>query len=228
MIKVIKYWEGLCKSARPANKSYQTLVTHYKDRLIPMKLQFFAFLASILMPYLTLFQTTNPMVPFMLDDLEKIVNQLLRLVFKRKALETADTTLKRMKEKWLTDNSNHLENGLVDVGAATKDLIQNARVSAENVRKFKGQCKQLVLDVLLKIREKSLLRFSIIRNASSLAPINMIRQPEQCTIRFRALVDKLYSLKRITSNNADSAKNQYGNLLDLIKYEHKEDIQIGR
>ena len=32
--KVIHYWEGLFKSVRPSNKSYETLVKHYRDRLV--------------------------------------------------------------------------------------------------------------------------------------------------------------------------------------------------
>ena len=75
--KVITCWEGFCKSSRPGVKSYETLVNHHGDVLIPMKLQLFAFLASILEPDITVFQTNNPMVPFMRDNLEQILNQLL-------------------------------------------------------------------------------------------------------------------------------------------------------
>ena len=62
MKAVVRYWEGLCKSKRPCNKSYETLVTHYKDTLIPAKLQFFAFVTSIFKPYLLVFQTDRPVV----------------------------------------------------------------------------------------------------------------------------------------------------------------------
>ena len=59
--KVIAYWKCLCKSSRPGVKSYETLVS---TLLMPMKLQFLTFLAKILKPYLTVFQTNKPMVPF--------------------------------------------------------------------------------------------------------------------------------------------------------------------
>ena len=120
--KVVHYWEGLCKSLRPANKSYETLVKHYRDPLVPMKLQFFAFIAGILKPYLTIFQTNRPMVPFMCDELMKILDLLLHLIFRKKALEEADAALKKLKKKWLTDESHHLEDGLVDPHTATKNL----------------------------------------------------------------------------------------------------------
>ena len=59
------YWEGLCKSLRLANKSHDLLVKHYIDPVVPMKLQFFAFIAEIVKSYLSIFQTKRLMVPFM-------------------------------------------------------------------------------------------------------------------------------------------------------------------
>lgn len=82
LTRVIKHWESLCKSKRPKNKSYETLVQHYTDPLVPAKLQFFAFVAGIFEPYLVIFQTNSPMLPFMFSELEKLFNQLLRLVIK--------------------------------------------------------------------------------------------------------------------------------------------------
>ena len=52
VLKVIKYWERLCKSSRPSIKSYQVVVDHYTEKLIPCKLQFFSFIAGIFEPYL--------------------------------------------------------------------------------------------------------------------------------------------------------------------------------
>ena len=38
---IIKHWESLSKSQRPANKSCECLQCHYTDLLVPAKLQFF-------------------------------------------------------------------------------------------------------------------------------------------------------------------------------------------
>ena len=32
-VKVVKYWEGLCKIKRPKNKYYETITKHYLDEL---------------------------------------------------------------------------------------------------------------------------------------------------------------------------------------------------
>ena len=62
-------------------------------------MQFFSFLAGILRPYLTIFQTDNPMVPYIRGELETILNQLLPLIFRKDALDKADTPLKRLNKK---------------------------------------------------------------------------------------------------------------------------------
>ena len=52
----------------------------------------------------------------------------------------------------------------------------------------------------------------------------MIGQPEQSSIRFRALADKLFTLKKITSDVAEQAKNRYDELLNLVKYEKNDEF----
>lgn len=185
---------------------------------MPLKLQLFAFIAGILKPYLTIFQTNRTMVPFMSDGLTKIFDQLLRLIFRRKALETANTPLKRLKIKSLCEKSNYLEDNLKDVGVATEDLLQKVEILLERKRKFKGDCKKIVLDLSINIREKSPLNY-LVRNATSLNPLNIIREPENSSIRFRSLADKLFALKRISSIVADNAKNQHDDLLKIAMYE---------
>ena len=103
-------------------------------------------------------------------------------------------------------------------------LLEKAQISAERKRKFKGLYKQLVLDLVLKLQIKSPLNFRRVRNASCLAPINLIRQPEQSSICFRVLADKLFSLKKISSDVADQAKNQYDKLMNLVKYEKNDEF----
>ena len=117
---VINHWESLHKSKRPKNTSYEILVKHYP--LVPAKLQFFAFVASIFQPYFVTFQTNSPMIPFMFSQLEEIFNQLIRLVFRKGAIDQADTISKKIKKEWLTNKKNYLEDGLVDVGSGTRSF----------------------------------------------------------------------------------------------------------
>ena len=70
----MKYSESLCKSKHPKNKSYETLVGHHLDKAIPVKMQFFQDAASQLKGFLQLFQTNNPMVPFLEHTLVDVLH----------------------------------------------------------------------------------------------------------------------------------------------------------
>ena len=131
------------------------------------------------------------MVPFMFEGLEKIFTKLLRLVMKHDMLVKANTIMKQIKKEWIADTNNHLENDLVDIGSAAKDLLNKVKISPEKTRKFKGECKTVILDILIKLSEKTPLRFSIIRNASAIVPGNMALCNDICSKRFSTLVDRL-------------------------------------
>ena len=102
------------------NKSYKRLVSHYTLLLVPEKLQFFVFIATIFEPYLSIFQTDAPVIIFMFTELESIYNKLLRVVFRQSCLEKTISIANSLKKDWIENKENHLRNGLIDTGAATK------------------------------------------------------------------------------------------------------------
>ena len=221
-MKVIKHWESSAKSKRSASKSYETLQKHHNDLLIPAKLQFFAFVAAIFEPCLTIFQTDIPMIPFMFEELERIYNKLLRLVIRSDSLEETQSITKRLKKEWLENKANHLENGLVDTVAATKLKLRDTKVRVETKRNFMGECKKFIINILVKISERFPMQFSIVRNALSLNPINMVRHPEESLQMFTKLADRLFALQKITASVADKSKNQYDDLLETARFERKD------
>ena len=109
------------------------------------------------------------MLPFLLHQLESLTNQLVHLVMRRDAIKEADRILK-LNEKWVKDVSNQLEEDLVDLDAATKDLFTKTQISVEKKWKFKNDCKQIVISIILRLQERSPLKYSIIRNSSALSP----------------------------------------------------------
>ena len=99
-MEVIKHWEGLSQSQRPKNKSYETLVKYYTGPLMPAKFKFFEYIASVFEPYLTVFQTDAPMIPFIYEQLKEIYDKLLSMVSKIDSLEEASIS-KKLKASWL-------------------------------------------------------------------------------------------------------------------------------
>lgn len=70
------FWKALPKSKQPgrgvkeANKSYETLIFNMSDPLIHVKLCFFEESVKKLNDFLVAFQTTAPLVPFLVNSLE--------------------------------------------------------------------------------------------------------------------------------------------------------------
>lgn len=137
VVATVKYWLGLCKSKQPKNnKNFDILVECHQDLLIPAKFHFFSFVAGILKPYLVVFQSDNPLVPFMFDELSQILYRLLGLVFKKSKIDRTIKLRRLMKEEFLTNPSNQLEEYLIDIGAAAKDVIGKLNIATEKSEGF--------------------------------------------------------------------------------------------
>ena len=57
-----------------------------------------------------------------------------------------------MNTKFLSDPNNQLEEYLIDIGAAAKDILQKVDVANEKKRKFRQSCKDVILAILLKLQ----------------------------------------------------------------------------
>ena len=128
---------------------------------MPIKFKFSEYTASVFEPYVTLFQTDVPLIPFMYEQLKEIYDKLLSMVFKIDSLEQVSIS-KKLKASWLNKKKQHLENGLVNVGAATKLKLKAAKVLLEKKRKFRGVCKAVILNILIKFAEKCPLVYRLI------------------------------------------------------------------
>ena len=221
VVSAVKFWLKLTKSKQPKNKSFETLLKYYQDPFIPAKLHFFAFTAGILKPYLVIFQTDSPLIPFLFDELSKILNRLVGLVYKKEVAEVVNLR-SVMNKEFLLNTNNQLEEFLVDLGSATTDSVKKLNVASEKKRKFRCECKEIVIGVLLKLLERLPTNKMLIVNASALSPVNMARYPTKSQKRFKRLADNLFSLNAITSQVADNAKFQFDQFMSKEVVLHHE------
>ena len=77
---------------------------------------------------------------------------------------------------------------------------------SESKRKFQCECKQFVINVSLKISERSPMQFSIVHNAQSLDSALMARFPEVSSQRFTKLADRVFALNKTSANTVDTSK----------------------
>ena len=152
IVKVIKHCQVLSASERPKqNKSYETLVKHYLDRVMLAKFHFFKFVASIFKNYLTSFQTDNPMLPFL--SVEKIMRRLMNMFVKKEVLEEANTAYKLIKLD-LSKKENLSASQLVDCNTATKHFLESNNLPADQKLQFIKSCVAMLASIVQKLKEK--------------------------------------------------------------------------
>ena len=67
------------------------------DKLASAKISFFASVASVCEPFLKQYQTAEPMAPFMYDDMEHLLRQLMKRFVKKSLIKEADSVAKLVK-----------------------------------------------------------------------------------------------------------------------------------
>ena len=85
--KIVKFWERLPKSKKPASKSCLNVVDAVNDHFITVKHALFCYLSSLVEPFLEKYQNDTPMLPFMYENLKMLLKSLLKLVVKQDKLE---------------------------------------------------------------------------------------------------------------------------------------------
>ena len=78
---------------------------------------------------------------------------LVQLVYKEKKVDDAINLRKVMNKEFLTNQSNELEEHLIDLGAATSDAVKKLNVALRKKRRFCETCKPIVVEILLKLLE---------------------------------------------------------------------------
>ena len=140
--------------------------------------------------------------------------------------KTVKTVAKTIKEDWLNNKNNQMEEFSIDIGAATKDVLSNTKVAIEKKRKFHGECKLFAVNLLLKLQKRVPIQYALVRNSSSINSNKMALQGALMSKRFVRLEDQLYSLKFISSSVVDNAKFQYNQFLKKEVVSEKDEFLL--
>ena len=94
---VTKYVNAVLKkppSQVPKTATFVAVRDGCFDELLVCKLKFFAFVAHQLLPYLTKFQSSEPMVPFLSGELESLIRNLMTRCIKPEVVRACNTLTK--------------------------------------------------------------------------------------------------------------------------------------
>ena len=146
------------------------------------------------------------MVPFMYEELEKMLCRLLCLIYRQEALSEKNQNI--LKKDWLHNKVNLLNMNQID-DAATQTAIKEVLIKSEKKQIFLLGCKLVIKTIILNLNEKTPLKYNLVKLASSLVPKHIVENCKTSANIFRFMVDGLISHKEITPKIADNAKFQF-------------------
>ena len=102
------------------------------------KLNYFSFNASILQSFLAKYQSDDPLVPFIYDDVLSLITSLMQLVFKGDKVDEA--AVKNFKEFDFTLNDNRFPLNSINIDCAVAnwivDLNRRNKIASEEISEF--------------------------------------------------------------------------------------------
>jgi len=217
---IVKYVETIKMDKKkyntPTSHSYEVVKNAVSDLMTPVKLAFFESVAKQITPFLTLYQTDTPMVPFLGHDLEKMLRGLMTRFVKPDTMSKASSALKLIKID-VEDENHKVTCDKVDLGFAAGNKLKSSslkNISDRQKLEMKGMCRSFLVITTAKLLNKSPLKYSLVRNLSCLDPRQMISNRQDCSKKFKDVITKLVEVKRLMEKQCDDVIWQYNSFLD--------------
>ena len=135
--------------------------------MTPAKLKFFSFVAGVLHPILVKYQSDKPMVPYMYQDLLKLLRKLMQLIVKPDAVANCSSVINL---KWID---------LDDENVIMKPKDMNISFSVQNITELKrknvntntqtaiffADVTKFIISMVKKLFNKSPLEYNVVRNS---------------------------------------------------------------
>ena len=168
VVAIVNHWENLPKSKRPKSKGCEHLKSAVEDLLTPAKLQFFSFFASLFEPFLVMYQTDQPMIPYMYNDLQKLLRKLILLIVKPDLLLNCKSATD-MKNLYFSDKSNLLKLKAINRGftatSTLKELKREDLITNGQIASFFNNVMLFIRSTVQKFIEKSPIFYKIVCNS---------------------------------------------------------------
>ena len=172
------------KNQIPTSASFATVRSAVQSHLTIAKLQFFISTAAIMKPYLQVFQSDAPLLPFVTSELHALLQTLMGKFVKREELEAADSPYKIAKLN-VSHAASHVTPSEIDIGFAAKATVDKAlrekRISQLQVLEFRKECEVMLQTTVSKMQEKSPLKYNLARKLVSMDPRLMVSNPDNAT-----------------------------------------------
>ena len=82
-----------------------------------------------------------------------------------------------------------------------------------------------LVTLVTKLQENSPLKFQLVRCSSCISPKNMLHNQEASLLKLESIVNNLFSHKRMSSSEADRAKQQFESFLNGTGLKNREKFE---
>mgnify|MGYP003471112127 FL=1 len=205
------------KIAKPTCKSFKEVCSALEDPLIKAKLHFFISVAKEINPFLKIYQTDQPMLPFLATDLGGLVQNLLTRFIKADIMSSALSVTAVTKVDFEC-NGNQVDTSKINVGFSASKLLLAKELSDKQKYTFRAECRSFLIAVLKKLLDKSPLKYPLVKNMSWLDPRLMLSQKDKTNgvTKLTRVLRILCETGRIHESKCDTIISEYGKFLDDI------------
>ena len=162
------------------------------------------------------------MIPFLHDDIQQLVKELLSLTIKSEIIDNYKENYKALLKIDLRDVRNHIKKKDMHVGFGTLDelqsLLRKDLISQADINKSRIEAREFLVTLLEKMFRKNRLSFNIVKYISFnivkymsvFDPKVLLNQaPSVCKSLFGKLVCALVGSKIISSSQGDKALSEF-------------------
>ncbi|XP_039464091.1 uncharacterized protein LOC120437608 [Oreochromis aureus] len=200
----------------PITKSFKMAQMILKDELFPAKLNFFIMVAREITPFLVLYQTDKPMLPFMCSDLTNILRSLTEKFINPSVMKNAATPVKLLQVDY-ANPVNHMDVTKLRFRFVTKRALEEHiknNPGAEKLRfEFRQNCKVFLLKMVTKLFERAPLKYPLVRSLSVWDPRVFHKSKELSVRKLTTILRILVEAGRI-EEKCDKILREFGHFYD--------------
>ncbi|XP_070554389.1 uncharacterized protein [Ptychodera flava] len=220
---VVKYVSKVTKGdvPNPKTTSYNTVVSCTKDNILTVKLLCFQSIAKLVAPFLLMYQTDKPMMPFLADDLHRLLTGLLKRFVKGDVIEASGSLAKIVKLD-LQDKKIYTSYSKVDLGFSSELELRKVKsqssVSDRQVMQLRMECRDFLVKTATKLIEKSPLKYPMTRAMSCLDPRQLASSKDDCLRKMKRILTVFVEAGQMTggASACDEVLRQFEEFVDTV------------
>ena len=199
------------KSQVPKCSSYITIQNAVNDPLTLAKLHFFVYISKSMKSFLNDFQSSKPLAPLLAEEVGSVLKDLMG---KFMVKDIISGSLSDMAQLDVSDSKNLLKIDKIDVGFASKAAMTSEEIGKVKESEFRDQCRQCLQAIVMKLIERSPIKYEVVHHIRSFSPFFIRRHPNSCISVFEELLAYLVKNGYLVLSQCDSLVKQYRQMVE--------------